>query len=235
MRLTVGHLPPMVYWRRRALVLGVLLALTLPLVVRCAASADPPTGAGQATPAASGGSGGSGVSPSPSPSTGAPGETPLPPSADITDSDVTGGDEPGPATLPRQPSASPCSDDDLAVTAGVDPSPGFYGGTFSLSLVIVNVSGRACSRDIGSGPQELRVQQDAAIVWSSDDCDAPQASDVRTFGAGVGVRFTVPWSSHRIAPDTCQVSSTPAPPGTYQALARLGSKLSEPVSFEIRK
>jgi hypothetical protein len=40
MRSTVGPLPPAVYWRRRALVLGVLLLIVIALFVSCGGEDD---------------------------------------------------------------------------------------------------------------------------------------------------------------------------------------------------
>src|SRR5262245_39600595 len=55
MRLTVGPLPPAVYWRRRAVVLGAILLFVFVLTYSCAKSDNPaantraaePTGASQ--------------------------------------------------------------------------------------------------------------------------------------------------------------------------------------------
>lgn len=129
--------------------------------------------------------------------------------------------------------ARPCGDGDIELTAAATPSSGVHGGTFGLSLIIRNASASECSRDIGSAPQEMRVLRDGVGIWSSNDCGAPSESDLRTFPAGAAVRFTIQWSSYRIAPDTCRPASEPAPPATYQAVARLGDKVSAPVTFTI--
>ena len=103
----------------------------------------------------------------------------------------------------------------------------------SLSLTIRSLANHDCTRDVGSAEQELQVLLGTKVMWSSDHCGTPHLSDVRTFGPGAAVRFTVRWSTFRIAPDDCQVSTTPAEPGQYQVVARLGSRTSEPVLFEI--
>ncbi|MBN1170933.1 MAG: hypothetical protein JXA67_02060 [Micromonosporaceae bacterium] len=239
MRLTVGPLPSVVYWRRRAAVLGVLLLLITFVVVRCASGDEAPPSAerspspGLPDPTSST----SLVAPPPTLSASViGGEDPLP-SAES----VGPGDQPAPATGggkdPVQPrSAVPtCSDADVSLLAAAEPTPAVYGGTVSLSLTVVNTSGHECSRDIGSGQQELRVQRDETLVWSSDRCSTSRTSDVRTFGAGVGVRFTLQWNTHTLAPDMCKLSSTPAEPASYEVVARLGSKVSEPFPFLIRK
>ena len=65
----------------------------------------------------------------------------------------------------------------------------------------------------------------------------PQASDVRAFGPNIESRFWRSWNTYRVAPHECDppADAAPAEVGTYQVVARLGTKLSEPMSFEIQK
>lgn len=237
MRMTIGPLSPAVYWRRRALVAIVLLALTLPLAVRCASEDEPQDRASDASTSPSLPSS-SAVSTPPSvlsPSAPATGASSVSPTSSTAAPTTTEQALSGPTPVSGGGTSVECSDDDLTLTASVEPSPGVYGGTFSLSLTIVNVSGHSCSRDIGSGPQELRVEQGTTTVWSSDGCDSEEEADVRTFGVGAGVRFSAQWDSYKIAPDTCTRSSSPAAAGNYEVVARLGTKLSDGVTFEIKK
>jgi len=253
MRLTVGPLPPSVYWRRRAVVVGALLA-AIALVVAVGSSiggggnragrpaptkgasgpGNSPTGAsptptvigGESTSPGQGavGPGGEGGSPGGGAPTGAePGPT------------VTSSTTQGPVNAVGEKSAAPCSDTEISVTAAASPSPGVYGGTMELSLTIASVTDHECSRDIGSATQELRVLQGTAVVWSSDDCGAPQQPDIRTFGPGASVRFIVRWNTYRTAPDDCRIAATPAQPGTYSLVARVGTKVGDPVAFSIAK
>jgi hypothetical protein len=129
-----------------------------------------------------------------------------------------------------------CTDAEILLTAAVSPSPGIYGGVITLTLIVRNTADHACFRDVGSGPQELQVRQDSTVIWSSDQCDSAQASDVRTFGPNIESRFWRTWNTYRIAPYECDTppGAAPAGVGTYQVVARLGTKLSEPVTFEIR-
>jgi hypothetical protein len=131
----------------------------------------------------------------------------------------------------------PCTDAEISLSAAVSPSPGIYGGVITLTLIVRNISDHACLRDVGSAPQELQVRQGATVVWSSDHCDTPQASDVRAFGPNIESRFSLRWNTYRVAPHECDPPSgaTPAAAGTYQVVARLGTKLSEPVTFAIQQ
>lgn len=234
MKLTVGPLAPAVYWRRRVAVVGALVLAVyagFSLGDHFAAQA---ARKGVLIPVAGGPGGEPGATEEPSSDDG-----PRPSGSASSGSS---------ANASRKPSGQPvgsggagrrqapaCADGDLAVTAAATPESGVYGGTFSLSLSVRNTSGRECERDIGSGPQELRVLRAGALVWSSDACGEQGGSDVRTFQADAGVRYTLQWNSHQVAPDMCQVSSEPAPPGDYQVVARLGGKLSQPAPFEIVK
>src|SRR3712207_1808921 len=83
MRMTVGPLPPAVYWRRRALVLGAVLAVLLVLVYSCSSGSN--DGDGRAAPNGGSKAPASGT-PTPSgslltPSIGDPGTTPSSPDA----------------------------------------------------------------------------------------------------------------------------------------------------------
>lgn len=109
------------------------------------------------------------------------------------------------------------------------------GGTFTFSVTIASHAGGWCARDLGPGAQEVRVLHDGALVFSSDDCGSARTSDVRAFAAGDAVVYRFAWSSYRDTPHRCGPAATPAPPGTYQVLARVGTKSSEPTSFDINR
>lgn len=238
----MGPLAPAVYWRRRAVVAAIVALAVVSVVFaikamsnnddksRQIASKQTASKQSQSAQAASK----TPNSPMPSLS----GSQMAPPGAPVESKPEKEGLDPssqgGPVPLTGgNPQVRACADGDLALTAGVNPSPGRLGETFYLTLTIRNTSASECSRDIGSGPQEVRVLRQNSVVWSSNDCGAPSESDTRTFPVGAGVRFTAQWHSYRVAPDTCRVAPAPAPEGTYQVVARLGEKVSEPVAFEI--
>jgi hypothetical protein len=239
MNLTMGPLPASVYWRRRALLAAAVLVVIVLAMTMCGGP-----GSSGATNAAAGtaaiaspttstaptpGHTTQGLAPIIGGSAGPTGSTSAAPPPVATP----------PAARPSQPPApvptGPCQDGELSVTSGISPTPGVYGGTFTLTLAVRNISARSCARDVGAGPQELRVLQAGKLVWSSDDCGGPQSSDVRTFAPNIEARFYVSWNSYRVLPHDCQLTGPPAAPGAYQVVARLGSLLGAPVGFQINR
>jgi hypothetical protein len=220
MRLTVGPLPPAVYWRRRAIVLGALLFVLFLLVYRCAGS--DPSGAEDGAPGSTGGS----------PAGTAPLDEMLTPVVEPTASSTPTADLSGPPVT-ALPSGS-CTDAELAVTVTTEGGRvEFAQGTYvRIFLKIENIGTRGCARDVGATAQELRIAQGAVKLWSSDDCGAGTGSDVRTLRPGEQIdQFNVTWNGR--ASTDCQTKPLPAP-GTYQLIGRFGTRWSEPVSLTIR-
>jgi hypothetical protein len=221
MNLTVGPLPPAVYWRRRALVAGVLVLLILVIAYSCGGSSG--SGAtGQRsstnTPATS--------SPTPTQSELRP-QVGAPPSGDPSPS-VTATTAAAPPAGPVDPATELCADTDLLLTPAIVR---LANGSYKTTLKIRNTSTRNCKRDVGSKPQELHVLQNGQTVWSSDSCQSGQGeSNVATLSAGIEYAYDVIWDGTSGAKCT---GGNPLPPGTYQVVAKLDTKVSAPVSFTI--
>jgi hypothetical protein len=99
-------------------------------------------------------------------------------------------------------------------------------------LRIKNISGRSCTRDVGSDPQELYLQDASkAKVWSSDMCAPAPGSDVRTFNPGAQAEFFVDWDGKAVS-SGCVKRELPA--GKYELLGRLTTKLSDPTPLELK-
>jgi hypothetical protein len=229
MRLTVGPLPPAVYWRRRAIVLGAVLLFVLVLTYSCAKS-DPP-----ATPRAANATGGPQnpapsvvvrSSPSVTPSAGG-GASPT--AAASTDAAIDPTGEPSAGTDPGT-----CTDSEISVAAipGQDSVPS--GTSVQITLQVKNISERTCSRDLGSLQQELYVKAGAQKVWSSDTCGTARDSDVRSLPPNIAHEYQVAWNGRDSSKCAGGVASGPYPaPGSYLVFGRLGSKLSEPAALSI--
>ncbi|MFI5908039.1 hypothetical protein [Dactylosporangium sp. NPDC051541] len=237
-RWTVGPLPSSVYWRRRAMV-GVVIVGVLLLVwilTRGGGGGTPPTatsapasgqGGGQTVGATTTGPGGGAGAPGPSTDPSAPPQI-IPASPDASGQ---------PAAQHSAPPANiaACTDDQIAVTVTVLPSPGPLGGTFTFNISIASKAADWCSRDLGGGAQEIQILRAGTLLFSSDDCNTKKDTDVRAFAAGDAVTYRIQWNSYRATPHVCAVGTTPAPEGTYQVVARVGSKLSPATDFAIKR
>ncbi|MFY1596855.1 hypothetical protein [Micromonospora sp. WMMD737] len=238
MRLTVGPLPPAVYWRRRAVVFGAGLLFLIVLLYSCTGSDRNAKKGGDAQPTP--GATSSGASPEPTGSVLAP-QTggPSPGAADGPDADDPSG-EPvttdSPPVAPVVPAAGDgaCTDAEITVTPVAQPASVVRGAVVDLQLKIKNRSERTCSRDVGASVQELFIKSGAEKIWSSDTCGTAQGSDVQSFTPSFERSYQVGWNGRDTTKCANGVAAGPNPPaGTYQVYARVGTKLSEPVKLTI--
>ncbi len=218
----VGPLRARVYWRRRLVVLAVLLTLVgggawgiVALTGRSAAGTTTEAAALTVpTPALEQ------VVPSltavrtPAPPEPVPAEPPAP-------------EEPAPEAAPPAPEAGgPCTDDMLTVEVRT-PGTAAVGAKPVLELVVVNTSAVPCVRDLDKALQELILLDSAgARVWGSNDCFPESGADVRTLTPGEAVVFPVVWGGLTSAPD-CAGERTRPPSGDYVVRGRLDTRSSE--------
>ncbi|WP_026270724.1 hypothetical protein [Salinispora pacifica] len=234
MRLTVGPLPPAVYWRRRAVVLGAVFLFLVVVFYSSWGNSDE-----SANKNASGQGQSSGDSPAAS-------EPPVGPADPPDDSGDAGGEEPPnsessePSEAADPPPAPPsiddgaCTDADISVTAVAQPASVGKGDAVDLQLKIKNVSDRTCSRDVGADKQELFLKSGAATIWSSDSCGTGEGSDVQSFTPNFERSYRITWNGNDDSRCQGGVATGPeAPPGTYQVFARVGTKHSEPVELKV--
>ncbi|MEV4809263.1 hypothetical protein [Micromonospora avicenniae] len=237
MRLTVGPLPPAVYWRRRAVVLGAGLLFLIVLLYSCTGSGN----TGDKKPQA-GASPTSSVSPSPTqtlltPKTGTPppeasgtsdggdagADAPASPSGDAPTAPVNGGSNDG-----------SCADAEIKVTPVALPASVGVGASVDLQLRIKNISERTCSRDVGATLQEIFIKSGAEKIWSSDTCGQAKGTDVKSFPPNIEHMFQVTWNGRDTTRCADGLAAGPqVPPGSYQVFARVDTKLSEPVKLTI--
>jgi hypothetical protein len=220
MRLTVGPLPPAVYWRRRALVLGGMLVVIILLVYSCGDSegsgAKPSntgaTGAATSSAAPGGDAAGRESDASPTPSTSVS-RTPAAPTATAPDRNL-------------------CTDAELRVTPVPAARRLARGASTQLTIKIKNTSARTCRRDVGADQQELYIveQGGAQKIWSSDDCGGPRGTSVLSFTPGFERAYTAMWNGRQST--NCKDQPLPRA-GTYQLYGRLGTKRSEPVTLTL--
>jgi hypothetical protein len=218
----VGPLPAAVYWRRRALVLTLLLSLLggggwigWALV----------TGrAGQATAAT-----GPAVTPVAVPAL----ERVVPSLAAVQTPAASTTTAPPTAEAPPPPApGGPCTDDMIGLevrTPGSAPS----GSKPTFELVVTNTSPVPCVRALDKGLQELVILDAAGTrVWGSNDCFPESSSDLRTLAPGEAVTFPLVWGGLSSEP-TCTAARTPLAPGAYVVRARLDTKVSPDAALAI--
>ncbi|MEV6929419.1 hypothetical protein AB0M46_33685 [Dactylosporangium sp. NPDC051485] len=221
MKLTVGRHPAGVYWRRRAIVGGVILVAAVLLWTSCGGS--DPSDRKTASSASGGAPTSAPAAPSVTiqvPTTGDPGAT------------TTSG--PPATTSPAAPAFAtvpPCADADLSVVATPDQVVQFRGAYLKFMLKIKNTTTHDCVRDIGADAQELYLTVGAVKMWSSDDCDAPKGTQMAVLKPSIEVSFTNVWNG-KATNAGCANKATP-PAGKYGLVGRLGTKISEPVQVQL--
>ncbi|WP_246608272.1 adhesin [Paractinoplanes toevensis] len=248
MRTTVGSLPPAVYWRRRAVVLGAVLLGIIVLFVSCSGDdKDDQRGKGASpssqlpTPAPATDSG----SPSTEPTflDGVPGGNgpSLPALGDlesktpgVDDGSGSGSADNGQNTNVTVPADGSCADTEMTVVPAASPTTFKRGATVELSLTVKNTGTRTCSRDVGAGPQELYIDSGGRQYWSSDKCSDQKGSDVRQFAPGDARTYKVSWNGRQSSSCAGNAASGPTPPqGQFDLRARLGTLRSEPIVLTI--
>jgi hypothetical protein len=233
MRLTVGPLPAAVYWRRRLLVLSVLVLVILAIVYACTGGSQ---AGDQAEPGASDPAASATTDPSATPTDDASGDPAEPATATTTPS-PTAPPTPSAFTLPVAAVTGPCTNSELELTASANPSNPTVGVGANFTLKIKNISSRTCVRDIGGAMQELILRQsDGVIVWSSDDCGANNDHFDEEFVPGHERTFTRRWDGYVTRDGTgqpaCGLAVKPNT-GNYELVARLGDLLSAPAPVDV--
>lgn len=211
-----GPLPPEIYWRRRLLAIGALI-VALALIIWLAMmllrggggdAKDPKAAAASSTSVSASGA---------AATTGPSGANP--PASGTVNSTASG--------TPAQ-----CPDQSLAVKVSVGQPTYKAGEQPVFTIVITNISTAACTRDMGSGLQQVWVQSldGQRRLWSSTDCDQGGPADVRTLNGGQQAAFTLTWSGTTSQPG-CAGDRVPVPAGGYAVVAQFGSVRSAPETF----
>jgi len=222
----VGPLPAAVYWRRRVLVLILLISVLGGggWLVRAAVpgrSADGTTTAVRTSPA---------TTPIAQPAL----ERVVPSLASVqTPTAPSTTTLPTTSTAPAAPvPGGPCTDDVIGLQVRAPgAAPAASRPTFE--LVVTNLSPVPCTRLLDRERQEL-VMLDATgtRVWGSNDCFPEASDDLRSLAPGEVVSFPVPWSGLSSDP-TCTAPRVPLVPGSYVLRGRLDSKLSADAPFAV--
>lgn len=215
-----GPLPPEIYWRRRALAIGVIvvaLALVIWLVTLVARGGD---SAGESEAAVT-----STTSATTTSSTAS--------STSETSASATPSDSATPTTDADEPVAEPCTDQSLALKVSVNQPTYRVGDQPGFGTVITNISAAACTRDLGAGPQFLVYTLDGQRrLWASNDCNPDGPPEMKTLKAGEQLSYKGTWFGTTSQPE-CAGDRLPVPAGAYMVVAELGAIRSAAEPFNL--
>lgn len=212
-----GPLPTQIYWRRRALAIGIallvvacLVGLTVALFHRSDSAETAKTSTSQ----------------TPQPQD----KTPVVP-AEAASAEPT----PTPSSAVEPPpvlqAGDDCPDSTLAVK-GITNAPKYVvGDQPKFTMVVTNIGTVACKRDVGAAVLAAYVYTlDNNRLWSNLDCAPSNETLVKTFNPGEQVTTEVTWTGMGSAPQ-CPLPREPIGPGTYNLVVQLGNSRSAAVPF----
>ena len=223
-----GPLPTQIYWRRRALALGIavlviaVVAAVVVMVVMNSTStvkktADKPTAAQAAAPTPLPGENPEVKTPLVPPALQAPAPTPTPTAAVMPPPVLKEGDD--------------CPDSTLAVKGITNQPQYFVGDQPKFTMVVTNIGLVACQRDVGAAVLAAYVYSlDNTRLWSNLDCAPSNETLVKTFQPGEQVTTEVTWTGMGSAPQ-CPLPRQPIGAGTYNLVVQLGNLRSATVPF----
>jgi len=223
-----GPLPRQIYWRRRALalgiavlVIGVIAAVVVMVVMNSTSSpakpAQKPAPTQAAAPTPLPGENPEVKTPVMPPAQQAPAPTPTPTAAVVPPPVLKEGDD--------------CPDSTLAVK-GITNQPQYVvGDQPKFTMVVTNIGLVACQRDVGAAVLAAYVYSlDNQRLWSNLDCAPSNETLVKTFQPGEQVTTEVTWTGMGSAPQ-CPLPRQPIGPGTYNLVVQLGNLRSATVPF----
>lgn len=212
-----GPLPSQIYWRRRALAIGIaalVIALIVGVVYFLVNRSDSATTAKTET------------SQTPQPEDKTPVVPPVESSTEPTPTPTSAVEPP-----PVLQAGDDCPDSNLAVK-GVTNAPQYViGDQPKFTMVVTNIGLVACKRDVGAAVLAAYVYSlDNKRLWSNLDCAPSNETLVKTFNPGEQVTTEVTWTGMGSAPQ-CPLPREPIGPGTYNLVVQLGNSRSAAVPF----
>lgn len=226
-----GPLPTQIYWRRRALALGIavlvigVVAAVVVMVINTRSGAETKNPDNTVAPTET-----SAAAPTPLPGENPEVKTPVVPPAQQA---------PPPTATPTAAVAPPpvlkegddCPDSTLAVK-GITSQPEYVvGDQPKFTMVVTNIGLVACKRDVGAAVLAAYVYSlDNTRLWSNLDCAPSNETLVKTFNPGEQVTTEVTWTGMGSAPE-CPLPRQPIGPGTYNLIVQLGNLRSAAVPF----
>lgn len=216
-------LPPGVYWRRRAFVLGIAFALVFVIARLLTAGSD---GSSEQEPAAK--QAGGRVATDATEKSGASEQAPV---GTDPDGAQAGTGATGPATVATTPTLAvpdgECAASDVLVTPSVAQGA-VAGHDVPVTLSLQTRESEACTWQVGSESLAVKVAQGAKDVWTSRQCPQSVAAQAVVVRRAVPTTVQVVWGEARESADGCTRRAGWAAPGDYTVVAAaLGGEPAE--------
>ena len=128
--------------------------------------------------------------------------------------------------------AGTCRDADMKVTVSSAKHVTAVGQGLSVTFKVTNTSQKTCTRDLGSGANEVTITSGPALVWSTDHCNPSTASDVQSLAPGKSWSVNVIWDG-KISEDKCQLMGK-AQHGAYWVHAHNGTVQAHAMRFVVQ-
>ena len=213
----VGHLPPAVYWVRRALVLAIGLVLVL-LLARLIGS----DGGGRETAAATTPSAGGTLSAPPSTTASSGPRRSTEPTAKPS-TERTG------SNLP--PENRHCSGSNVRLVLSPAQRTIRSGVALNVGLRLSAAQG-SCTATLDPSRLGVTVMSGKDRIWTSSHCPKAIPRATLVLAAGKESSSIVSWDGRRSLPD-CKPGGAVAKPGTYIVQATYAGRLATPQAFRV--
>ena len=224
----VGPLATRTYWRRRGVLIAVLL-IVLWLITRLVG------GDGGSASAADDGA----VSVTqPRVGTQTPSPGPSAPSTDPGAGDAATNAPPAPGAVPPTPPGTspptlvavpPCNEAELTLAVTADTERYAPEAKPKLTVAVGTSGAVPCTRELGPAGLGVVITSGQDRIWGSQDCSSAP-TDVRVLMPGTPVNLDMTWDRVRSQPG-CASAGAPARAGTYLAIPVAGEGTGDPTSF----
>lgn len=223
----IGQLPSQVYWRRRLLLVGIVVAVSFAtgwFFIGGASGNSDGTGADESSAA---------ISEQPTGEQALPNLEQIVPSlvpAEEADPGTPAGSETTTTAVPEPAEPGPCPDEAIGLTVGSESGQYASGSKPLLGLSIANIGAVPCFRDLDRALQTWGLfAADGTRLWGSNDCyPEPSLPDAQLLQPAQVVTFTIIWSGQTSEP-SCTVARETLGPGSYVLRGYLGTVLSPDV------
>ncbi len=133
-----------------------------------------------------------------------------------------------PATTAKDSDA--CVPGKIKLEAVVDKASYAAGVNPQISMKITNTGTTACTMNLGSTQQELKITSGSETYWDSKDCQTGAVDSPTVLKAGQVLSTpAIPWDRTRSSTSTCSASRSPVTAGgaSYHLSVKLGDIVSK--------